>query len=77
MNALVTGASRGIGRVIAMQLAERGVRIALHYRSDRQAAETTLARLAGTGHAVHCALDAPAAMTGCIIDVNGASYLRT
>ena len=27
--------------------------------------------------AVFCALDAPAAMTGAIIDVNGASYLRT
>ncbi len=27
--------------------------------------------------AVYCALDAPPAMTGCIIDVNGASYLRT
>jgi NAD(P)-dependent dehydrogenase (short-subunit alcohol dehydrogenase family) len=27
--------------------------------------------------AVFCALDAPAAMTGCIIDINGASYLRT
>ena len=27
--------------------------------------------------AVFCALDAPATMTGCIIDVNGASYLRT
>lgn len=27
--------------------------------------------------AVYCALDAPAAMTGCVIDVNGASYLRT
>jgi NAD(P)-dependent dehydrogenase (short-subunit alcohol dehydrogenase family) len=26
---------------------------------------------------VFCALDAPAAMTGGIIDVNGASYLRT
>ena len=26
---------------------------------------------------VFCALDAPAAMTGSIIDVNGASYLRT
>jgi NAD(P)-dependent dehydrogenase (short-subunit alcohol dehydrogenase family) len=31
--------------------------------------------LAGT--AEYCALDAPAAMTGSIIDVNGASYLRT
>jgi len=26
---------------------------------------------------VFCALDAPAAMTGCVIDINGASYLRT
>jgi 3-oxoacyl-[acyl-carrier protein] reductase len=26
---------------------------------------------------VYCALDAPPAMTGCVIDVNGASYLRT
>ncbi len=29
------------------------------------------------GATVFCALDAPAAMTGSIIDVNGASYLRT
>jgi NAD(P)-dependent dehydrogenase (short-subunit alcohol dehydrogenase family) len=27
--------------------------------------------------AVFCALDAPEAMTGAVIDVNGASYLRT
>ena len=27
--------------------------------------------------AAFCALDAPPAMTGAIIDVNGASYLRT
>jgi len=27
--------------------------------------------------AVYCALDAPPAMTGGVIDVNGASYLRT
>ena len=27
--------------------------------------------------AAYCAIDAPAAMTGSIIDVNGASYLRT
>jgi len=25
----------------------------------------------------YCALDAPASMTGAILDVNGASYLRT
>jgi 3-oxoacyl-[acyl-carrier protein] reductase len=53
--ALVTGASRGIGRVIAAQLAERGVRIAVHYRGNREAAETALAALTGTGHAIFAA----------------------
>jgi 3-oxoacyl-[acyl-carrier protein] reductase len=50
--ALVTGASRGIGRVIATQLAHRGARIAIHCRGNRAAAEATLAQLPGTGHAV-------------------------
>jgi 3-oxoacyl-[acyl-carrier protein] reductase len=49
--ALVTGASRGIGRVIALQLAQRGVRVALHYRNNREAAAASLASLPGTGHA--------------------------
>jgi 3-oxoacyl-[acyl-carrier protein] reductase len=53
--ALVTGASRGIGRVIAVQLAQRGVRIAAHYRNNRQAVEQTLAGLPGSGH---CSFDA-------------------
>jgi 3-oxoacyl-[acyl-carrier protein] reductase len=48
--ALVTGASRGIGRVIALQLAQRGVRVALHYRNNREAAANSLASLPGTGH---------------------------
>jgi len=47
----VTGASRGIGRVIALQLAQRGVRVALHYRNNREAAAASLASLPGTGHA--------------------------
>ena len=62
--ALVTGASRGIGVVVAMQLAQRGVRIALHYRNNRNAAESALARLAGSGHALFDAdLADPAATT--------------
>ena len=49
--ALVTGASRGIGRVIALRLAQRGVRVAVHYRNNREAAAASLACLPGTGHA--------------------------
>ncbi len=40
--ALITGASRGIGRGIALKLAESGVRIAAHYYQNQTAAEETL-----------------------------------
>ena len=50
--ALVTGASRGIGAVIARQLAERGHRIALHYRGNEKAAQASLHALSGSGHAL-------------------------
>jgi NAD(P)-dependent dehydrogenase (short-subunit alcohol dehydrogenase family) len=33
-NALVTGASSGIGRVIAIRLAQEGVNVAINYRSS-------------------------------------------
>ena len=39
--AIVTGSSRGIGRGIALSLAERGWRIVINYRSNRSAAEET------------------------------------
>ncbi|HEU4928503.1 MAG TPA: SDR family oxidoreductase [Candidatus Krumholzibacteria bacterium] len=40
--ALVTGASRGIGRAIAAALVESGARVVAHYRSDREGAEAVV-----------------------------------
>ena len=50
--ALVTGGSRGIGREIALGFAERGATVAVHYNTNRVAAETTLAMLDGGGHMI-------------------------
>jgi 3-oxoacyl-[acyl-carrier protein] reductase len=54
--ALVTGASRGIGRAIARSFAARGVRLALHYHVNDRAAEETRTQLDGDGH-ILCAAD--------------------
>src|SRR5260370_25920097 len=56
MTALVTGASRGIGRAIARALAARGVRVALHYHTNEAAAKEAHAQLAGDGHLL-CSAD--------------------
>lgn len=47
--ALVTGGSRGIGRAIAIALAEAGADIALNYRRDEEAAAETVAAIQKLG----------------------------
>jgi len=41
-HALITGASRGIGRGIALKLAETGVKVGVHYYRNESAAKDTL-----------------------------------
>ena len=47
--ALVTGGSRGIGRGIALRLAQEGARIAFAYRANKAAAQTALRRMQALG----------------------------
>jgi len=47
--ALVTGGSRGIGRGIAVRLAQDGARVAIAYRSNKAAAQQTLLQIQSSG----------------------------
>lgn len=47
--AIVTGASKGIGRAISLELASYGYHIVINYRSDRDGALETKALVEGTG----------------------------
>ena len=48
-NALVTGAGRGIGKAIALELAAKGAFVIVNYNGSKEAAEQTVAEIKAAG----------------------------
>lgn len=68
--ALVTGASKGIGAGIALELASRGAAVAVNYASDKAGAEKVVAEIKANGGkaiAVHANVAEPATI-GPLVD---------
>lgn len=70
--ALVTGASRGIGRAIAVALARSGRHVIVNYRARRDAAEETLAavREHATGELLELDVSDPAAVAAAVAELH-------
>ncbi len=51
--ALVTGSTKGLGREIALEFGRRGVRVAMNYANDRDAAEMAFADLLAVADHAH------------------------
>ncbi len=47
--ALITGASRGLGKAVAIRLAKDGFSVIINYQSNKEAAEDTLRQVQGLG----------------------------
>jgi len=73
-HALITGSSRGIGRGIALKLAEDGVKIAIHYYQNERAAKDTLAEVrkcGSDGFVVQADVSHPEQITRMVRNVQG------
>lgn len=67
--ALVTGASRGLGRAIALELARQGAAVCVNYVSRREQAESLLDEIAkegGRGIAVRADIGSPTEVTSMV-----------
>lgn len=76
--ALITGASRGIGSAIAIDLANSGVDIVLHYASNREQAEKVKAEIENSGRKctlVQADLCNPASIDGLIQKIGDVDIL--
>ena len=70
--ALVTGASRGIGRAIALRLASEGAKVAINYAGNQQAAEAVKQEIesaGGTALLVKANVADPQAVDGMVASV--------
>lgn len=73
--ALITGGIRGIGRAIALALAEEGWSVAVCYRSSAREAEDTRADIekrGGQAHSMQCDVSDPKAAEQWVSEVEGA-----
>nr|UPN68086.1 putative SDR family oxidoreductase [Saccharothrix sp.] len=78
--ALVTGASRGIGRATAQRLAEEGALVAVHYASNDEAAAETVALIekdGGRAFAVRAELGVPGDVHGLFLGLERGLRERT
>lgn len=55
---LITGATKGIGRAIALKVASQGAKVVINYSRDSSAAETLVAELGGPDRALAVQADA-------------------
>ena len=58
---LITGSNRGIGKAVALALAQDGYNIAVHCRSRRDEAEAVAAQIRAMGKPACCSLTYPTA----------------